>query len=256
MSCGSAPDVARALPVDRDAQGLLLIAHGYGNNPTHWPARLIERIAADGRGEPWTLYAHDWEAVANRPVVAARRGYAIGEGLAASLVGAGDPYPMIQLVGQSLGAHLVQGFIDRYRAGGGAAVVHATFLEPFLVRGAWRWRWGEAIFGRGADFAESYVVRHDPALGTNRYLRRAHNFDISAVVPEEAGDAFVGRHWWVVEYYRQSVGRAGPGFELSPIASAGRFAAADLTSAFPPGEVTSVVNDADGNPAIGHDPGG
>ena len=197
----------------------MLIAHGYGNNPTHWPARLIAEI----QGSPfdisgWDIRAHDWEAEASRILSAARSGEAIGRELAGQVMTAGDPYAVIHLVGQSLGAFLTQGFLDEYRALGGRALVHATFLDPFLVRGALGFGHGVRNFGRGADFAENYLVRGEPVLGSNRPLRYAYNIDISALVDDRMRDQFVGPHWWVVRYYQHSVVNQWPGFDRSPIA--------------------------------------
>lgn len=247
-ACATGPADARRPAPREGREGLLFVAHGYGNNPNHWPARLIERVLAEEpSARAWDIYAHDWEREANRLLTAARRGYRMGEGLAADLVAAGDPYPVVHLVGQSLGAHLVQGFLDEYRARGGRATVQVTFLDPFAPRGLLGLRWGVRNFGRGADFAECYIVRGEPALGTNRYLRRAHNFDISAVVPAEAWDEFIGPHWWVVQYYRQSVGARRPGFALAPMAAvdagdATRYgrAMAQLRLIYPRGAVTRV----------------
>lgn len=247
-ACASAPADAPHPTPRAGREGLLLVAHGYGNNPGHWPARLIERIVAvEPRAEAWDIYAHDWEREANRPLTAARRGYRIGERLAADLLAAGDPYPVVHLVGQSLGAHLVQGFLDEYRFRRGNAAVHVTFLDPFALRGLLGFGWGVRAFGRGADFAECYIVRREPALGTNRYLRRAHNFDITAVVPVEAWDEFIGPHWWVVQYYRQSVGSARPGVSLAPMVlwdagDAARYRSKldELQTIYPPGEVTEI----------------
>jgi alpha-beta hydrolase superfamily lysophospholipase len=246
-ACAGMPPPSTQLPEpSRDAEGLLLIVHGYRNNPSHWPARLIgeirEHVAA---ADDWDMYAYDWEETANRPLTAARRGYAGGEILAEDLLAAGDPYPVVHLVGQSLGAHVAHGFIDTYQDHGGGAYLHATFLEPFLIRGLLGFGWGVRNFGRGADFAENYVVTDDPALGTNRYLRHAHNFDVSAQVPARMREEFVGPHWWVVRYYRDTVEegdsargsmpQGAAGFGLSPMR---RTQASALHRRYPPGGVT------------------
>lgn len=227
--------------------GLLLIAHGYGNNPTQWPARLIKEIRTSGVDlSSWDIYAHDWEAQADRPLTAARSGYRIGRDLARQIVASGDPYRVIHLVGQSLGAHLTQGFADEYRSLGGGAFLYMTFLDPFLMRGVFGIGYGVRHFGVGADFAENFIVRHEPVVGSNRYLHHAYNTDISAVVPKALRDDFFGPHWWVVEYYRQSVNGVWPGFLRSPLPASSRATRigedvisayfAGLRESFPPGE--------------------
>ena len=243
--CAGAPTPVDPFEVSPGADGLLLIAHGYHNNPSHWPRTLIARVGElTPRAARWDIYAHDWERQANRILTASRVGYRIGASLAGQVVGRGDPYPVVHLVGQSLGAHLVQGFVDTYRELGGRAVVHVTFLDPFLIRGVVGLGWGVRTFGRGADFAENYIVRGEPALGTNRYLRHAHNFDVSSLVPDAMREEFIGPHWWVVAYYRASVGRDAPGYSLSPMAvPAGRYDPKALARRYPAGEVTIVSVD-------------
>jgi pimeloyl-ACP methyl ester carboxylesterase len=226
------------------ATGFLLIAHGYGNNPSHWPARLITQIRqSDADISQWDIYAHDWEVQANKAVTAARTGYAIGREMARQLIAGGDGYQILHLIGQSMGAYLTQGFVDEYRRLHGRALIHMTFMEPFLIRGILGFGYGVRHFGRGADFAENFIVRHEPVLGSNRFLRHAHNTDISALVREDLKDDFFGPHWWVVEYYRQSVTNEWPGFDRSPISRslAGdpgltRRRLAAMQAAFPPGE--------------------
>lgn len=253
--CATVPTGELLPPAGPEAIGLLLIAHGYGNNPSHWPARLIKGIRDSGVDiSQWDIYAHDWETEANRPLTATRRGYAIGRELARGLIDSGDRYQVIHLIGQSLGAHLTQGFADEYRRLQGRAFIQMTFLEPFLIRGVFGFGHGVRQFGRGADFAENFVVLNEPVWGSNRYLRHAYNTDITALVREDLKDDFFGPHWWVVEYYRQSIDNEWLGFGRSPMAagifggtnsegtsrggSAGRFSDhfARLRDAFPPGE--------------------
>ncbi len=242
IGCATVPAGDLLPPTRPGATGLLLIAHGYGNNPFHWPARLIKQIQDSGVDTSrWDIYAHDWEAEANRPLTAARTGYAIGREMARRLIAGGDKYQVLQLIGQSMGAHLTQGFADEYRRLQGRAYIHMTFLDPFLIRGVFGFGHGVRRFGRGADFAENLLVRDEPVLGTNRYLRHAHNTDVTALVREDLKDDFFGPHWWVVEYYRQSVDNEWPGFNRSPIAAgvlAGQFDDyfAALKAALPPGE--------------------
>ena len=240
--CATVPSGKLLPPVRPDATGLLLIAHGHGNNPSHWPARLIKEIRnSDVDISRWDIYAHDWETEVNKVLTAARTGYAIGREMARRLIAAGDPYQILHFVGQSLGAHLIQGFVDEYRRLEGRACIQMTFLDPFLIRGVFGFGHGVRQFGRGADFAENFLVRDEPVLGTNRYLRHAHNTDITALVGAHLKDDFSGPHWWVVEYYRQSVVNELPGFNRSPIAAGvladrpGDYFAA-LRVAFPPGE--------------------
>lgn len=240
--CATVPAGDLLPPAGSSATGLLLIAHGYRNNPSHWPARLIKQIRdSDADISRWDIYAHDWEAEANKLVTAARTGHAIGREMARRLIASGDRYEILHLIGQSLGAYVIQGFADEYRRLHGRAYIQMTFLDPFLIRGVFGFGYGVRQFGKGADFAENFLVRDEPVFGTNRYLRHAHNTDITALVSDDIKDVFVGPHWWVVEYYRQSVDNELPGFNRSPIVAGvltGRMSDhfAALRVALPPGE--------------------
>ena len=255
--CATIPAGEVLPPSSPDARGLLFIAHGHANNPSHWPARLIQAIrSSDAEISLWDIYAHDWEAEADKLLSAARSGHAIGRQLARRLVARGDQYEVLHLIGQRMGAHLTQGFADEYRRLGGRAFIHMTFMDPFLIRGVFGFGHGVRQFGRGADFAENFIVRNEPVLGSNRYLRHAHNTDISALVREDLKDDFWGPHWWVVEYYRQSVVNGWSGIDRSPMvagvlagtgeeaSSSSRGGSSDqlgdhfaaLRAAFPPGD--------------------
>ena len=160
----------------------------------------------------------------------------------------GDRYTVIHLVGHSLGAWVVQGFADAYRRNGGDAAVQITLLDPFHIRGILGLGWGVRNFGRNSDYAETYIVRNEPVFGTNRYLRRAHNFDVTPVVPPGMWEVPHGPHWWVVEYYRGSVDQLEPGFTLSLMALAGSLDLAEvrpllsgLARVFPAGGITTIT---------------
>jgi hypothetical protein len=224
---------------------LFLISHGYGNNPSHWPARLIGRIRDAGAADGWQLYAHDWSANSLRALSASRVGYRIGRHFGREIAQQ-DQYATIHLLGHSLGAFVMQGLVDAYRDAGGGASIQMTFLDPFLLRGWFGVGWGVRSFGRGADFAESYVVIGDRVRATNRYLRRAHNFDITGIVPEAMWEDRWGAHWWGVEFYRQSVGAVHPGFSLSPSVTDGA-SVRPSHDGFPRGGVTPLSRRIDGS---------
>ena len=231
------------------ASSLLLISHGYGNNPSHWPARLIAQIREYGVDDGWQLYAHDWSENSLRALSASRAGYRIGRHFGRVLADHHD-YEVIHLLGHSLGAFVMQGLVDAYRHAGGTATIQMTFLDPFLLRGWFGIGWGVRNFGRGADFAENYVVIGDRVRATNRYLRRAHNFDITGLVPEAMWEDQWGAHWWGVEFYRQSVAAEHPGFSLAPAAAAAAVAPAPAIpdhDAFSRGGVTRLTRRADGS---------
>jgi hypothetical protein len=227
-ACSTSPTAgsssARSLAVrsladpEGDAFGAFFVAHGHGSTVDEWPSKLVSAIretelSLDG----WVLAAYDWASSVSPVFGAPRRGYAIGKKLGKRL--ADTPYEVLHLVGHSMGAHLVQGLVDAYRKAGGTGYVHMTFLDPFSPRGLFSWRYGEHHFGEGADYAESYMVTEDGVPGTDRYLRHAHNYDVTALVPDEYRDpSGTSPHWWTVRYYRNTVANGRPGFGLSPLA--------------------------------------
>jgi hypothetical protein len=228
-ACSTSPAArspsARSLAVrsladpEGDTFGFFLVAHGHGSTVDEWPSKLISAIrqtelSLDG----WVFSAFDWASSASPVFGAPRRGYAIGKKLGKRL--ADTPYRVLHLVGHSMGAHLVQGLVDAYRKAGGTGYVHMTFLDPFSPRGLFSWRYGERHFGEGADYAESYIVTEDGVPGTDRYLRHTHNYDVTALVPDEYRDrSGISPHWWTVRYYRNTVANERPGFGLSPLAT-------------------------------------
>jgi pimeloyl-ACP methyl ester carboxylesterase len=199
-------------------EALLFLVHGINDTPDDWPSKLIEELRDSSLAtERWRLAAYNWDSVTRLSFGAARDGYWIGRSIGRRLAAA--EYRLLHLVGHSMGAHVIHGMAEGYRDAGGSAYVHMTFLDPFSPRGLLSWEHGFRHFGEGADYAESYVVTDDDAWGTNGYLEHAHNYDISALVPQEYRDErWAGAHWWVVRFYKKSVGKPGPGFGLSPLA--------------------------------------
>lgn len=241
---------------------MIFIAHGYNDNPGTWPNKVLSTIRSSRYyTDEWDLLAYDWQIESDRFLTATQNGYLIGQAIARSIVEGGDQYEILHLVGQSLGAHLIQGIADEYHRLGGRARVQLTFLDPYQIRGIFRWGFGAANFGRNADFAESYIDIEDGLPGTNSYLPLVQNFDMSAVVPPDFQDKLGYGHWWLVRFYQYSVDSTQPGFYLSPMAREYRVrqlfrAASDsakltpemqavvdavfnyMPEAYPPGEVT------------------
>ena len=198
------------------ARFLLLIVHGSGNTAADWPAGLKTAVAAAlAHPEEWDIVAYDWSLYAENKTTASKAGLAVGEQIGASLASGGYSYEAIQLIGHSAGAFVIQATCDSYRAGGGAARVQLTFLDPFTGNGFIDWTYGKRRFGSGADFAEVYVNTDDPVPSTNGLLRNAHNFDVTALAPGDVTGS--DRHWWPVSYYTGTVGSAAAqyGYELS-----------------------------------------
>lgn len=229
------------------ADQLLLVIHGSGSAADRWPADLLRTVRrVEPAASEWDLLAYDWEEEALKMLTAARRGYRIGRELGRSLAAEanGNPtYRVIHIVAHSVGSHVSQGIIDAIRAAqpagaGPRTELHATFIDPFSARGLVQWRWGARTFGRGADVSDCYISTGDRVPGTNWYLRRAHNFDVTALVPERFREDASSFHWWPVEYYRSSVGSQRPGFRYSRLLS--HRAGHDSPAQLPLGVVTVI----------------
>jgi hypothetical protein len=271
--CASAPGTPLAgedaSPIGEEASPAgaaphrIVIAHGTGGGPGGWPTALANAITTEyGPLHLWEIHVLDWRDLSERPLTAARRGYRLGLECGAGIAestrrspGADGPR-VLHLVAHSMGSHLIQGIADgvrRYESNHpdlAPAVIHMTFLDAFHPRGLLTSRWGIRVFGRGADFAESYVTRDEPAFLTNALLNRTFSFDLTATVPPRANPSSGYFHNWPPAYYAASVGdRTRPGFVLSPLAVFGDRSVAraevdrameTLRGVLPAGEVRGV----------------
>lgn len=239
--CGCLPDInADPLPAQGgSARFLLLIVHGSGDTAADWPAELKAAVAATlAQPAEWDIVTYDWSQYAADKLAASKAGLAVGGQVGKSLASGSYSYEAIQLIGHSAGAFVIQAACDSYRAGGGAALVHLTFLDPFTGNGLIDWTYGKRRFGTGADFAEAYVNTDDPVPSTNGLLRKAHNFDVTALAPAEVTGS--DSHWWPVTYYTETAGSADAqyGYKLSLMHAAG--GAAIGFEYFPAGGLTAV----------------
>lgn len=260
VACAAAPGTpgtgTPAATISDDPRNLIVIAHGTGGSAGSWPASLERAIRAEyGALEHWKIVVVDWKAVADRPLSAARRGYRIGLDYANSIAAAPhEERPrVVHLIAHSMGAHLIQGIADGLSRASPAppAFIQMTFLDAFHPRGVAALRWGIRVFGRNADFAESYVTRDEPAFLTNALLRRAFTFDLTATVPPRENPSSGYAHNWPPAWYVRSVGEpTRPGFALSPLALLGDESSGpaalerlfgSLRTMLPPGVVREVL---------------
>ena len=220
-SCRS-PITPQPLPEQTEgARYLLLVVHGSGDTAAGWPTDVIQAVEKTiAHREQWDLVAYDWSTYAENKASASKAGLEIGHYIGETLASADYTYERIQLVGHSVGAFVIQGACDAYRKNGSAATrMHLTFLDPFTGNGFIDWTYGKRRFGKGADFAEAYINTDDPVPSTNGTLKKAHNFDVTALAPA----ALVGsdRHWWPVYFYLESIDKEGGvyGYPLSLMAT-------------------------------------
>lgn len=220
-SCTSPVTPQPLPPQTNGARYLLLVAHGSGDTAADWPADVLQKLdTALAHRELWDLVAYDWSDAAASKTSASKAGLRIGNYIGTKLASAEYTYERIQLIGHSVGAFVIQGACDAYRKNGsGAARIHLTFLDPFTGNGFIDWTYGKRRFGLGADFAEAYTNTDDPVPSTNGVLKKAHNFDVTALAPA----ALIGadRHWWPVYFYLESIDKEGSayGYPLSLMAT-------------------------------------
>jgi len=244
LCCTGCVDQITPTPLPAQTQGarcLLLVVHGSGDTAGGWPAELIEGVKQKiVQAEQWDCVAYDWSRWADDKATASEAGLHIGAYIGSALASAPYSYERMQLVAHSVGAFVIQAACDAYRAEAenSAGRLHLTFLDPFTGNGLVDWTYGRGRFGEGADFAEAYINTDDPVPSTNSPLQQAHNFDVTARAPELLSGA--QRHWWPVDFYRQSILSEGgePGYPLALMAT-GEGAPADHDD-FPRGQTTVV----------------
>lgn len=122
-------------------------------------------------------------------------------------------------------------------------MVFATFLDPFAARSAVRVFWGVRHFGRNTHFAESYVTREDRIPFTNSLLHRAHNVDLTPILPDRQDPPDDYAHMWPITFYTDSGTDAAAGRGLAPAVLLSRTADAERTARelrdrYPSGGVT------------------
>ena len=207
-----------------EARTLILLVHGSGSSPREWPADFLDSVEArlnqrdESQAPPRSrpaedvrsalhasqIVALDWEETAAKRLTAPRRGYAIGEALGSRL--ASSSYEEVVVIAHSVGAHVAQGFLDAYGAGGGSGQLKVVFLDPFHPRGLLSWRWGVKRFGLGADRAVNYFVRGDGVPGTDAPLDHAININLTDQVPSRYWNQTGSAHYWVARHFAQEIG--------------------------------------------------
>jgi hypothetical protein len=264
-ACATVEDVSRFATLPRqgpESTALLLIVHGSGDSADSWPLEL-ERAVRDHLPSRtrWDIVRVDWAPVAERRLSAPEAGRALGHDIAQEIIDGPYTYDLIHMVGHSVGAHVVHGVTTGLREHESAAgvlprhrmIIHETLLDPFVGEGIFDWSYGVERFGKGADFALSYMTSDDRTPMTNTYLRHAHNLDLSLSELATPIRGVVESHYLPVLFYRRSVANVeetGPGFALAPYVWAPGAQPENLfdgyalfSELYPPGAVTPKVVD-------------
>lgn len=204
LGCGR--DLGRDLPLGDEADGVVLIVHGGGDDPSVWAEDLVPVVQGVLiEPERWTVLALDWSADADTLVTAARRGRRVGEDTAPQL----QELDRVHVIAHSVGAHVAHGLATSLDG----PTVQLTLLDPFVGSGTVRWGYGRDRFGEGADFACAYLNRDDGVPSTDGLLDQAHIVDVTAVRPGALSTSEQG-HRWPITWYAQSEG-TGLGLDLA-----------------------------------------
>lgn len=213
------PDLPSPSP---SADGLVLLVHGGGDDPTVWEADAMSAAVRAALVEPerWDVVALDWSGPASSRLQAARRGRRIGEALALDIAEA--DYARVQVIAHSVGAHLGHGLVVALDG----PEQQLTLLDPFVGSGLVRWGFGRDRFGQRVDRADAYVNRDDGVPSTDGALALAVLVDVTALRPADVDDG----HRWPIQWYANSRD-SGLGLDLALGADR-----PDLWSELPTGE--------------------
>ena len=234
VGCGGV--VLDALPMPTSAENLLIVVHGSGDTPEDWPQTLTVALTdAYGEREAWDTWTYDWDVYAASRTTASGDGLVLGHLLGEALLAEPYAYKHFHLVAHSVGSYVIHALAETVSSQNEAITIHATYLDPFTANGFLDWTYGQREFGRYADYAENFYNKDDPVPSTNELLEHAHNFDVTALRPDDYDTEKL--HWWPTDFYIDSVGQetqVGYAHALQIIDEG--FTA--FTESFPQGEAT------------------
>lgn len=201
-----------ALPVQSNATGLILIAHGTDSSPANWPSdlatRIQNRLTDRGMTGEWDVVAYDWSELADTggagidipgPLNLEHvRQRAIGNGLGLGSMIEAYGYANVHLIGHSNGVWLVDSAAQRIKALAPTVSVQTTFLDAYTPFGI-----GDSSLGASANWADQYFTEGDLPF-TDTHLDNAFNVEITDLDPEPNANV-INRHGWAHEWYRQTV---------------------------------------------------
>lgn len=226
-------------PKDQEYDSLVIITHGYQASGVLADATWIDdlgdsiraRLINEGKSN-WLVYPFHWETFAwPTPKRALLNGEQIGSLLGRRI--GGQAWQHVHLIGHSAGSALIQAAAKRIRALSPSAVIHTTFLDPFLSYTTL----DRFSYGEYSDWADSYFSQDAlTSYTTHGKLTHAFNVDVTGLDPNytplllfsgTAGSTPAVQtrsstsHGWPYEFYANTVppnileGSQGLGFPLS-----------------------------------------
>ncbi|MCR4328044.1 MAG: formylglycine-generating enzyme family protein [Patescibacteria group bacterium] len=259
-----------ACPKKQDGKdSLVVVTHGW--IPAWEPidlrwlddmAKAIEDNLASRGVNNWQVYPYEWAEKAHIPLVQGGPETALfnarGEGVNLGDCIVADGWKNVHLITYSAGATLIQAACDTIKSSFPSAIVHLTFLDPFVgFDGA-----GRMEYGARADWSDQYFAHDFKTSGeifsfTEGALRNAYNVNVTWLdenkVPVRvfyspgsgavSGTCYetVSSHDWPNQFYMNTIlnrqqGSEGLGFPLSM--EGGGFSA---VTQYPTGNATSRV---------------
>jgi hypothetical protein len=201
-------DRTPALDLPPAPSTVVLVIHGAGDAGNPLMPVITERLEGRFAGRPGTAVRYlRWDPESDDRLRAAATAQAVGRRVGAALAALGSVREL-HLVAHSVGAFMPDAICRELRASPSPPRITMVLLDPFQISGFVDWSWGARHHGECADFALAVMNLDDPAPATNRVLRQAFNFDVTAD-PARAGFDRNG-HYWPVRYYLDHLADAQP----------------------------------------------
>jgi hypothetical protein len=187
------PNVAvdETVTLDPRADKLVIVVHGWmDKGQGSWPSEMAEAISESVEPNEWICGSYDWRggSVVITSVQAAEYARDIaGPRLAKAVLGLGNGFSHIHLIGHSAGTWAVHSAAKQLAAAFSDTQLHLTLLDAYIPS-----QWDDAVMGRIFDdpkqqksqvWAEHYYTKDMTFVVTEHDLKYAHNVDISAIDP-------------------------------------------------------------------------
>jgi hypothetical protein len=187
-----------------DVEEVTLVFHGAGGQDQYTDELMANlRAKCAGRGQHAAMI--DWSTLSSNILQASFSGQRVGREAARRLLerccnsdNGTCNLKRVHLIGISVGAFAADEACAAIKARLGSDVAcQLTLLDPFQQRGVIGTGFGNANFGRTADYAIHYLNTDDPVPSTNAPLTKyCAVMDITKLRPEE-----IFGHDWPVVYY-------------------------------------------------------
>lgn len=185
------------IPLKKDAQHIVLTAHGVKDSPDNWGVPLLQVMATNSVSHHQQVNI-DWRPYSNNPLICSVVAKRIGAALAERII-AETKIKSIHAVGHSCGAFIIYGISQQLDSLKSDISVQTTYLDPVSIYAGVFWRYGVDNFGRYADFSDAYIDTEDGVPGSNIALSQSVTFDVTQI--KHARGIKMAPHNWPPHYY-------------------------------------------------------